>query len=164
VSSIRLHHPTLRNTNYAVELPGKLNQVPIDCNKCNRGRPEGAERIVHVNKVLHLDLDASGDCFIHPDILPLLQTVPTMAGLEVSNATENAPSVRVGAVEAPQQETVLADGRRFYIPARTKWEADRITTDFWKREVLTPLAEVYDRKATAERAEKRTIFKLEGRR
>lgn len=165
--SVRLHHPTLRNANYVVELEQKYEDpAGYDCPKCNRGRlsfgPE--DRLIHYNKAIHLDLDENGDCFVHPDILLLLRKVPTMAGLEVVNETENAPPVFIGAVAAPPQETVLLSGQQFYIPGRTKWEADRITTDFWKRQILEPLAEQHDRKVTAARAEKRTIFKLEGRR
>lgn len=161
--SVRLRHPSFRNCNYVVELSTPMhNPAGKFCPKCNRGR-DPLDPIIHKNKSIHLDLDSEGYCFIHPDILPLLRTVPTMAGLEVVNETFNAPAQMVGAVAAPQQETVIPGRQAFYIPEKTKWEADRLVTSFWVRQLLEPIVERYDRRVTAKRAEKRSIFKLDGK-
>lgn len=161
--SVRLRHPTLRNCNYVVELATPMhNPAGKFCPKCNRGR-DPRDPIIHKNKSIHLDLDSEGYCFVTPEILALLRGVPTTAGLEVVNETFNAPAQMVGAVAAPQQETVIGDRPAFYIPEKTKWEADRLVTSFWARQLLEPIVERYDRIVTAKRAEKRSIFKLDGK-
>lgn len=163
MASIRLRHPTFRNCNYVVELSTPMhNPAGKFCPKCNRGRRPD-DPIIHKQKSIHLDLDSEGYCFVAEGILKLLRTVPTMAGLEVVNETFNAPGQMVGAVAAPQQETVIPGRQPFYIPEKTKWEADRLVTSFWAKQLLLPIVERWDRKQTAKRAEKRTIFKLEGK-
>lgn len=150
--SVRLHHPAYANVNYVVELPQEMPLEARACNACSQpDRP-----VVHRFKSIHLRLDSNGDVFVAPGILELLRQVPGMAGLEVSNTLDNAPNQRVGAVEMPTQEVMLAD-RRFYVPGRTQQEAERKVQKPFK-DILEPLLERYDRKVTAEQAEKKSTF------
>ena len=161
--SVRLRHPTFRNCNFVVELATPLhNPAGKFCPKCNRGRSPD-DPIIHKNKSIHLDLDSEGQCFVADGILELLRKVPNMAGLEVLNETFNAPGQMVGAVAAPQQETVIPGRQPFYIPEKTKWEADRLVTDFWVKQLLTPLVERFDRAGLAARRAKKKTYKLEGK-
>lgn len=166
--SVRLRHPQLRaplggRLNYVVELAWQKNASTDACNRCSRPN----DPVVHGYKTLHLDLDEEGYTYVHPGILNLLRRVPTMAGLEIVNELDNAPPLVIGAVEQPKLLTVnsteAGPGHDLYVPGRTQQEAEkRVQAPII--ELLEPLVEAYDRKVTAERAEKRSIFVMGRRR
>lgn len=158
MTSIRLHHPMFSSCNYVVELPWQPTQPGYSdaCNACSqKDRP-----LVHKFKALHLRLDQNGDVFVADGIYQLLQRVPEMAGLQRVEGG-NAPPQFVGAIELPTQRIVNAE-REFYVPGRTKYEArDNMQKPF--RGLLDKLQEAVDRKATLERAAKRTIHIIRGK-
>lgn len=147
MASVRLHHPTFASCNYVVELP---QEMPFghnrECFTCKQ---------VHRNKSIHLRLDANGDVFVAEGILALLRTVPGMAGLEVVPG-RNAPGQIVGAIAQPTQLIYLPNGTK-YVPGWNKYQAEqRMQKPFepWAEAV----AEHFDRKDTAAKAEKRSLF------
>jgi hypothetical protein len=152
--SIRLHHPHFASCNYVVELQQPLLAGPKLCPTCSsKEKP-----VTHATKTLHLRLDANGDGFLHPDLLPALRTVPTMAGLEVVGDVDNAPGQLVGAVTGPREEVITATSRE-WVPGRTQQESERIAQAPFIP-ALTALAEMYDRRLTAAEAEHKRTFTL----
>lgn len=152
--SVRLHHPTFASCNYVVELPQALLAGAKLCPTCSR--PD--KPVSHEQKALHLVLDSNGDCFIDPAVLVTLRQVPTMAGLVVVGDVTNAPPVRIGAVEGPRQEVITATTRE-WVPGRTQQESERIAQAPFIP-ALAALAEMYDRRLTARKADKQTTFVL----
>ena len=53
--SVRLHHPTLRGATFVAEHPDMPYPVPFLCSTCET---------VHLNKAIHLRLDANGDVVV----------------------------------------------------------------------------------------------------
>lgn len=154
-NSVRLHHPTFASCNYVVELPQAILAGAKVCPTCSR--PD--KPVKHEQKALHLQLDANGDCFVSEGVLETLRQVPTMAGLEVVSAVTNAPPQFVGAVEQPRQEVITATNLRTWTPGRTRQESERIAQAPFLP-TLTAIAEMYDRRLTAVRAEKQSTFAL----
>ena len=152
MTSVRLHHPAFASCTYVVELPQDyLEPGGYDCPTCG---------VAHQRKAIHLHLDAQGDVFVAEGIYELLLQVG-LAGMEVSNAVDNAPTQRIGAVEVPTREIYTVDSR-FYVPGRTKYEsADIMQKPF--QPLADKIAEGIDREATAKKMQKRSTFLL-GRR
>lgn len=157
--SVRLHHPQFRSSadsrlTYAVELADKPMPAGHSraCNACSQ--PE--RPVVHSFKTIHLRLDENGDTFVSPDILALLRTVPTMAGLEVVPGTQAAPPQNIGAVEQPKQEIILPTGGH-YVPGRSKEDATvRMRKPY--QPLVEAIREKLDREATAARMERSSTF------
>jgi len=136
--------------NYVVELDKPMVGRRA-CNACSRKD----NPVVHAKKSLHLRLDQHGDVFVADGILKLLKTVPAMAGLEVVDG-RNPPPQFVGAVELPTSEIINAN-ERFYVPGRTKYDAAaRMHKPF--EPVVNNILERIDRKLTAKKMEKSSMF------
>ena len=149
--SVRLHHPLFASCNYVVELAQPMPPGARPCFACSRKDAP----ITHMNKAIHLRLDSNGDVFVAEGIYELLRKVPTMAGLEVVPGRNPPPQV-VGALEQPTQYLILPHGQR-YVPGWNKYQAEqRMQKPF--EPVAEMIQESVDRKVTAARAEKRTIY------
>ena len=166
MSGIRLHHPSFRaaegtTLTYVVELPlsftvtkeGGRDRSAEPCPRC--AKP-------HRNKSLHLDIDANGDVIVAPAIYAQLQTVPTMAGLEMVNEVKSPPPLFIGAVpkdksrivEAPLSGLPAAD---LITPASNRYEnRDRLLAPY--QPVVEKLQDEFDRKQTKKQREKRKLF------
>lgn len=166
MSGVRLHHPTFRaaegtTLTYVVELPltftvtkvGGRDRGATPCPRCDKP---------HRNKSIHLDIDAQGDVIVAPAIYETLQTIPTMAGLELVNEVKNPPPLLIGAVpkdkarivEAPLSGLPAAD---IIMPATNRYEnRDRMLKPYVP--VIEAQEEHLDRKKTAKLREKRKLF------
>jgi len=164
LSGIRLHHPTLRagegtTLTYVVELPldyakeeGARDRTKQNCPTC--GKP-------HLRKALHLHLDAAGDVIVAPAIYEQLKSIPTMAGLELSNEVAEPPPLLIGAVHRDKARIIevplSGNGKAHITPEHTKYEArDRLQAPFVP--VLDELNLKADKKASVKRREKKSTF------
>jgi len=120
VAGVRLHHPTLFDCMYVVELGTPFaNGAAKDCPTCLK---------THARKSLHLRLDANGDVFVTPGVLETLKGV-FMAGLEIGNEVASPPPMSIGAVaqdklyvlDHPLNKSLTAAPS--YKPGRTKYES-----------------------------------------
>lgn len=117
---VRLHHPTLFDCMYVVELGQPFaNGLPKMCPTCLKS---------HAGKSIHLKLDASGDCFVTPGVWETIRTKAFGAGLEPTNHVLKPPPLSIGAVdqnkiyviESPLNKSLTA--APMYVPGRTKYE------------------------------------------
>jgi hypothetical protein len=132
---------------------------PRPCHKCRKE---------HARQALHLSLDSTGHVMVASSILAKHWLRLELAGLQVANQVENAPTHYIGAVDDPTIQVVEMNlnghhnADPFYVPGRTKYESEAVI-----RKPLQPIidakAEQEDRKATAKKARKRRLFIL-GRR
>jgi len=120
LAGVRLHHPTLFDCMYVVELGTPFaNGADKFCPTCLKA---------HARKSLHLKLDSNGDVFVTPGVLETLRTV-FLAGLEVVNEVEKPPPLSIGAVDQdkiyvldhPLNKSLTAAPS--YKPGRTKYES-----------------------------------------
>lgn len=121
MAGVRLHHPSLFDCMYVVELGTPFaNEQPKFCPTCLKS---------HARKSLHLKLDSNGDVFVTPGVLETLRTV-FLAGLEVVNEVEKPPPLSIGAVDQdkiyvldhPLNKSLTAAPS--YRKARTKYESE----------------------------------------
>lgn len=159
MAGIRLRHPTLRSCVYVVELDKNLLREPgrvYHCPTCQRE---------HTRKALHLRLDNGGTTMVSQTTAPETLSVLRLAGLEPENTVDTPPATHIGAVAQPRLEIVTLSlgqaSREHYVPERTQYESrDNIIRPF--QPVIDAAAEQVDRRETAEKAKKRTIFSLGG--
>ena len=138
MAGVRLHHPSLFDCLYVVELTTPFaNGLPKDCPQCLRS---------HANKSIHLRLDANGDCFVTPGVWETIRREAFGAGLEPQNTVDNPPEQKVGAVDLdklyvldhPLNKSLTAAPS--YKPGRTKYESQARMTKILKQ--LFPKGEI----------------------
>jgi hypothetical protein len=159
---IRFHHRYLAGVMFVIELdePTLDPNFRHDCPTC---------KSTHTRNSLHIRIDATGHAMIVDGISQQNWARLMAAGFEVSNRVDHPPPVEIGAVPQPKLEIVTqtirpADPeRRAYVPAIDKNASAEVM-----RKPFQPLVdrelERRDRKATAKKAEKRTLFDLGKRR
>lgn len=165
MSGIRLHHPLYKaavgsTLTYVIELelawpskPGGRVRSAEPCNDCGK---------LHLRKALHLRLDHHGDVIIAKPAWESNRVRLLAAGMEVANEVAKPPPLYLGngwekreIVEFALNTDQTPNGK--VEPGKTKYEArDAI------QEVLQPVIdaklEIKDRKETAKRKQKRTLF------
>jgi hypothetical protein len=157
MSGIRLRHPALRagegtRLTFVVELPQPY-PVAKQCPACLKP---------HANKAIHLRLDANGEVIVSREVYAALQTVPTMAGLELVDEVSNPPAQWIGAVAKDKERIVDAPlsgqpAAEIITPARTRFESrDRLLEPF--KPLIEAKEEQADREATKKLREQRTLF------
>ena len=167
---VRLHHPTLRaaegaTLTYVVELPldyatgnkpGARDRGNEPCPTCSDPWGMTKKVVTHRRKALHLWIDAKGDVIVAPAIFEQLKTVPTMAGLVLVEEVKTPPPLRIGAVNRDKARIVTATSEHI-APSKHKYDAEKT---MWAPLVpaMDEIRERLDRKETAKKAEKRTIF------
>lgn len=83
VKAVRIHHPTLRNCIFTIEMPDIIYKVPDDCGLCGKQ---------HIFKTYHFNLNANGDVTVAPELYERFKEVGLIKEMKAMKEVTPRPS------------------------------------------------------------------------